>query len=157
MAVNLLFQSLVLGDYRSLLGGVLDRDQNPVQVQRLLDEVKRAFLDAFHGCVDVSMAGDHHNGRIYALGDHLVQHLGSVHSRHLDVTENHIVPFLVHHRKGGRAVLGHIHIVALVTQNLLKGIPDGPLVINNQYLHRNSSLFLPINRTSRFRGTHSSG
>ena len=33
-----------------------------------------------------------------------------------------------------------IHFIALVTQNLLQGVPDGSFIINNQYLHRNSPL-----------------
>ena len=140
LSIDLLLEGLVLRDDRGLLRSVLDRYQDPVQIQRLLDVVKGSLLDAFHSGVNVTVSGNHDDGGVDALGHHLVQHLGTVHPRHLDVAEDHVVLLLVHHREGCHSVLRHIHFIALVTQNLLQGVPDGSFIINNQYLHRNSPL-----------------
>ena len=135
LAVDLLLELAVLLDYADLVGSVLDCDQDPVQVEGLLYEIERAFLDAFHGGFNVAMAGDHYHGGVYAVSYQFLQDFRPIHTRHLDVAENNVEPFLIHLGECGRPVLGDIHFITLVAQDLFQRIPDGPFVVNNQNLH----------------------
>ena len=135
LSVDLLLEDLGLLDKRNLFCSVLDRDQDTVEVERLLDEIKCAFLYAFYGCVDVPMTGNHDDRRIHSHPGKAVEDFHAVHFRHLDVTEYHAVFFLIHHGTALCTVFRHIHIVSFICQNLLQGVTDGPFVVNDQYFH----------------------
>ena len=135
LPIDLLLEDLGLGDEVRLVGGVLEGDQDAVQVQGLADEVEGSLLDAVHGGVDVRVAGDHHDRGLDAVGNELLEDFGAVHAGHLDVTEDRVILLFFRHFTRVGAVFGGIHLVILHLQDLLQGIPDGPLVVNNQNLH----------------------
>ena len=134
-AVDLLLEGLVLRGQADLVRGVLDRDEDAVEVQRLLHEVEGALLDAVHGRVDVGVAGDHDDGGLDAVGDELLKDFGPVHAGHLDVAEDGVVLLLFRHFTGVGAVFGRVHLVIFHLQDLLEGVADGAFVVNNQNLH----------------------
>ena len=131
LAIDLLLEGPVLVDDSRPLRSILDSNKDSIQVKRLLDEIERPFLDAFHRSVDVSVAGDHHDRRINPVCDKFVQHLRSIHSRHLDVTEDDIVFFFIYHGQGSRPVFCQVNIIALIGQNLLKRVPDRSFIVYN--------------------------
>ena len=135
VTVDLLLQGLVLSDNLSPLSGIADGNQNPVEIQRLLYEIEGSLLDAFHGSVDVTVSGHHHHSGLFPILDQFIQDFGSIHSRHLDVTENDTVLFLVDHRQGCRSVFGHLDFITFIPKNFLQRVPDGSLIIYNKYLH----------------------
>ena len=135
LPIDLLLEDLGLGDEVRLVGGVLDGDEDAVQVQGLADEVERAFLDAVHGRVDVGVAGDHDDRGLDPVGDELLKDFSTVHPGHLDVAEDGVVLLLFRHFTGVGAVFGRIHLVFFHLQDLLEGVADGTLVVNNQNLH----------------------
>ena len=55
LSENLLLEIGVLGNDLGALGRVLDGDENPVEVERLLDEIESPLLDTFYGSVDVAV------------------------------------------------------------------------------------------------------
>ena len=135
LAIDLLLEGLGFLDKMHLILRILYGDQDPVKVQRLFDEVERSLLDAVYGSRHISMAGNHHDSRIYTHGSEFREGLHSVHNGHLDVTEDDIIFFLFHHLDTLLAVFGHIHIISFVFKNFLEGVSDRTLIINNQDLH----------------------
>ena len=135
LPIDLLLEDLGLGDEVRLVGGVLEGDQDAVQVQGLADEIEGSLLDAVHGGVDVRVARDHHDRGFDAVGDEFLEDLGAVHAGHLDVAEDRVILLFFSHLASIGTIFGGIHLVILHLQNLLQGIPDGPLVVNNQNLH----------------------
>ena len=135
LPVDLLLEDLGLGDEVRLVGGVLDGDEDAVQVQGLADEIEGSLLDAVHGGVDVRVARDHHDRGLDAVGDELLEDFGAVHAGHLDVAKNCVILLFLSHLASIGTIFGGIHLVILHLQDLLQGIPDGPLVVNNQNLH----------------------
>ena len=140
LAVDLLLEDPGLRHEVGLVAGVLDRDEYAVEVQRLLDEVEGALLDALHGGVYVSVAGDHHHGGLYPGFHEFAEHLYSVHPGHLYVAEDDVVFFLVSSLEAFFAVLGGLHRIAFVGEDLLQRIADGPFVIDYQYLHNTANI-----------------
>ena len=117
---HLFLQVCVFRDDFRTLGGVFDGDKYSVEVQRLLDEVESAFLDAFYSRVDVPVSGNHYDSRVDAVFLQLLQHFRTFHIRHLDITENDIVPLFSGHIQCRRAILGGIHGVTFVGQYLFQ-------------------------------------
>ena len=134
-AVHLLLERLVLGGQHHPVSGVLDRDQDAVQVQRLLDEVEGAQLDAVHGGLDVGVAGNHHHGGVQAHFHEFREHLGAVHPGHLDVAEDDVVFLLFNLLERHEPVFGGIDFVAFVAEDLPQRIADRPLVVYDQNFH----------------------
>ena len=132
---HLLLESLGLADQRTLVRGIFQSNKYPVQVQRFLNEIIRSLLYALHRSIYGAVTGNHHyRSFVSALGQ-FVQHLHSVHARHLDVAEYHIEIAGRSGLKSRRAVLGQRYLVPLELQYLLECIADTPLVIYNENLH----------------------
>ena len=127
-----LLQGLVLCAQVALVQGVAYRDEQPVHVGRLHDEVESAFLDGVHGIVDGAVAGDHDHGYVIVLLD-VLQHLDAVHLGHLDVAQHGIVFLLFHHLYGRGASVGVVDLIVFVLQDLTQHATDGVLVVDNQY------------------------
>ena len=134
-ALDFFLEADGLLDQRGLVGRILERDQDAVQVERLLDEVVGAFLDALDGSVDVAVTGNH-DDRGLAAGFHQgVKHFIAIHHRHLDVAENGVEIVgkgLIH---ALFAVFGGSHLVAFEFQDFLECIADAPFVVDDQDLH----------------------
>ena len=100
------------------------------------------------------MPGDHHHGRLDAHRVELVKDFHPVHVGHLDVAEDDVVLLLLDHLYGYGAVLGHVHVVSFVPEDLLKGVADRPFVIYYKNLHKQcfrllqqiSDIFLSISK-----------
>ena len=97
LTVNFLFEDSCLLYERHLVGSVLDGNEDSIEIERLRDEVECAFLDTFYRCGDVSMSRNHDDSSVTAHFRKFVKHLDSVHSRHLDITEDDAVFFFIHH------------------------------------------------------------
>ena len=147
-AVNLLLEGLVLAGQVHLLGGILDGDQDAVQIQGLLHEVEGALLDAVHGRVDVGVAGDHHHGGVDPHLHQFPEDFHTVHPRHLDVAEDDVEFLFFDLLEGHGAVFGGLDLIALVAEDLPQRIADGPLVVNNQNFH-NGVAFIQQSRHCR--------
>ena len=135
LSIDLLLQNLCLLDQGGLVSCILDRDQNTVQVERLLNKIEGSLLDAFDRSSDVCMAGNHYYRRFNPVGDQFRKHLDTVHPGHLDVAENGIVLFLLRHFASGSPVFSGLNFISFHLENLFERIPDGPFVVNYQYFH----------------------
>ena len=62
LAIDFFLEDFVLFHQVHPFGGVLDGDQDAVQVQGLLDEVEGTLFHAIHGGVDVAVTGNHDDG-----------------------------------------------------------------------------------------------
>ena len=147
-AVNLLLEGLVLLGEGDLVGRILDCNQDAVEVKRLLDKVEGALLDAVHGGVDITVAGNHHNGRVDAHLHTLVEDLDTVHLRHLDVAEDYVILLLAHKIEGHKAVFSLVNLIALIREYFGKGIADCAFVVNYKYLHKRQPISAPFTRAS---------
>ena len=135
-AVNLLFEDFGFFNQGGFVCGVLQGDEDAVQVQRLLDEIESSLFDAIHGGGNIGMTGNHYHGRLYALFYYFGQHLGAVHFGHLDVAEYGVVFFLFGFLEAFLSVFGSFYLIAFHFQDFFQGVTDGPLVVYNQNLHR---------------------
>ncbi len=81
------------------------------------------------------MPGNHYDCGVDSHFSQFVENFHAVHLRHLDVTENHAVFFLLHHLAALNTVFRDIHIIAFVRQYLLQRVSDGPFIINNKNFH----------------------
>lgn len=132
---DFLLQNPGLLHQSGLVRSVLDGDEDSVEVQRLLNEVERPLLDAIDGGGDVAVAGNHYHFGVHAVLLEFLQHLDSVHLRHLYITENNVIMLLLRHFHGGAPVLGRIHGISLIRHYLRQGVADGTFIVNNEYLH----------------------
>ena len=135
LSIDFLFQDLGLADQRGLVRRIFQGDENPVQIQRLLDEVEGPFLDAGNGNIDVRMAGNHDHRAFHSVPQQGFQDFDAVHAGHFDVAENGIEFFLFGFFNAFGAVLGGLDLVLFHLQDFLEGVADGPLVVNNQNSH----------------------
>ena len=74
----------------ALIEGVAHGQENAVEVQRLLDEVKGAHLDGLHRCLHGAVAADHDDAAIDSLFHEGIENFQPVHFGHFDVTKDHI-------------------------------------------------------------------
>ena len=134
-AVDFLFEDFGFLDQIGLVRGILQGDEDAVQVQRLLDEIEGAFLDTVHGRGDIGVAAYHDDGGLDAFLDDFYQHLGAVHLRHLDVAEDGVVLLLLGFLQAFQPVFGRFYLIIFHLQNLLEGVADGALIVYNQNFH----------------------
>ena len=134
-AEDLFLQHLVLGGEGRLVSGVLDGDKDSVQIQRFLDEIESAFLDAVHGSADIGVAGDHHYRAVHFLFRKFGKHFRAVHNGHLDIAENHVVVRGCRGLEALGAVFRNLNFVAFVRKNLAQRVAYCALVVYNQYFH----------------------
>ena len=139
-ALDLLLQADGLLDQRGLVGGILERDQDTVQVERLLDEIISAHLDAFDGRVDVAVAGNHDDRRFAVGFNQRVKYFVAIHHGHFDIAENGIIGVGKGFFDALLAVLGSGYLMAFEFQNILERVADAPFVIDDQDLHDSCDL-----------------
>ena len=136
LPVDALAEDFVLLHEGAFLGGVLDGNEDTVQVEGLFNKIKGAPPHALHGRLDVAVAGDHHDRRLDSVLDQFGEHLHAVHSAgHLDVAEQDVVLLALGHLDGVRSVLRRIDRMVFHLQKLLQGAPDIPFVVNYQNFH----------------------
>ncbi len=149
---------------------VPDRHQELFARRRLLDEVERAGLGRLDGGADSAVPGDDHDGQVVVRGAQLLQHLESVHPRHLDIQEDEVRDLLLGERDAFRSARGLDDVVVVVPQDHPDGSAHLRLVIDDQNacLHRNvlaisrrrpspASAGRPWDRSSRSPGRRRSG
>ena len=121
--------------------GALDGRQQPVEGERLLDEVEGAQLGGGHRRVDAPVARDHDDAGVRMRTLDLLEQHDAIHLGHPDVQQDH-VRRLLRHKPQNLGPLGRRdHTVALVGEDLAYGIPDDVLVVHHQHgslrcLHR---------------------
>ena len=132
LLVELLPQPLVLGDEAVARQGVLERDQDPLALRRLLQEVHGSPPRRLHRRGDVAMPGDHQDRRgRFALGDP-VEDLQPVHAGHLDVEENRVDALRVEARESSLSVGRGQHLITLVLEDHPERIADARIIVNHQ-------------------------
>ena len=139
LAVNFLLEDLVFLGEVGLVRGVLDRDEDAVQVKGFLDEIEGALVHTLDGGGDVGMAGDHDDRRLDAFFHQLDQDFRPFHAGHLDVAENDIIPFFPGQFQALGTVFGYIDRIPFVHQDFFQRIPDRAFVVNYKNLHINRS------------------
>ena len=112
-------QSTVLTPQRGRLHGALHHQQQPVGLERLLQEVIGAALDGADGGFDVAVAGDHHHRHVRV---HLLDHVEQFEpvepaALHPDVLHQERRPTRTDGRQRGMAVGGRADGVTLVLQD----------------------------------------
>ena len=135
LAVYLFLEQLCLAHEAGLVGGVLQGDQDAVQVQRLFYEVIGTFLYAVHCSGNIGVAGYHYHRRLYPFLHQTGEHFGTVHLGHLDIAEDSVVFFLFGLLKALLAVFGHFYLIGFHFQDLFQGVADGTFVVYNQDSH----------------------
>jgi hypothetical protein len=113
-------------------GRVLDRDEDPLAVEGLLDEVERAQLGRLDGGVDGPVAGDHDDVEVGVALPHLRQHLEAVHPGHLDVEQNEVGAGILEPPERLLAVLREHGLVLLVAEDHVHRIADVLFVVDDQ-------------------------
>ena len=131
----LLFEYLGLAYESCLVGRIFYCNQYAVEVQRLLNKVERAQLDAFHSRFNVGVSGNHHDRGVNTHFLYFCQKFGSVQVRHLYVAENHVIMLFCHHLQSDCAILGGIRQVILIFKNTLQSRAYSPFIVNYQYPH----------------------
>ena len=125
----LLFQRFGLHHQVAFVEGVAHRDEQAVEVDGLLDEVERPFLEGFHGGLDGAVSRYHDDGGFHAPCQERVEQLHAVHAGHLDVREDEVEAFPAHGFEGLRPVLGQRHGVLLELEDVLHRAADASLVV----------------------------
>jgi hypothetical protein len=111
-------------------------DENPIGVQRLLEDVVRAPLRRFHSGLDCRMPADHDDDRGRVDFAQPFQSFEAVDPGHLHVEENQMWPeALVLGDAVGR-VVRRANLVALELEQLSERLADSCLVIDDQDFSR---------------------
>ncbi len=123
------------------LGRPSDEIDQPLRLERLLDEVDRPFPHRGDGGVEIAMAGDHQHrdGGIAALD--LLQQLQAVETRALqpDVEQHHRWPALLDRVESRIAVGRGAHGIAFVLEHPAHQLADVGLVVHHQHFKRHYS------------------
>ena len=128
---------------------VPDRDQQLFARRRLLDEVERAGLGRLDGSADGAVARDDHDRQIVVRGPQPLQHLETVHARHLDVKEHQIGRLALGQRDPFRSARRLEHVVIVVSQDHADRPAHFRLVIDDQICVLSSNALSWISRRSR--------
>ena len=115
--------------------------QDPLALERLLDEIERAQLGGFDRGVDVAVARDHDDRHRLDEMPQLLQDFEAVHARHLDVEEHEIRRFTLDQLDAFLAGRRQHHVVAVVFQrSSFNDLRITDLVVDDQdaWLHRDS-------------------
>ena len=123
---------------------IADRDLQPVDIERLGQEVVCPFFHAAHGGIDRGLGGEHDDQhRPFARVD-APQGLHAVHLRHHDVEQDDVDLLLLQHLQTLTAVVRREDLVARLLQVVLEELDDQRFVVDDQYppflIHR-CSLF----------------
>jgi hypothetical protein len=125
-------QALVLRREAVAGDGIGERDENPLALEGLLQEVHRSAAGGFDRGRDVAVAGDHEDRRrAVPLGDP-VENLHPVHARHLDVEQDRVDAIAVESGEGGLSLAGRCDFVALVFQDHPEGVADAGIVVDDE-------------------------
>jgi hypothetical protein len=109
------------------------REEEPVRVERLLQEVEGASLRGFDGGGDGPVPGDHHDLRTRVEVPEPGERLQPVEARHLDVQEDQMWPELGVEADRLAARSGDPHLEIFVLQDLLQRLANALLVVNDQH------------------------
>ena len=115
------------------LQGVLRRDQDAVQIQRLDQEVIRTGFESLYSGLHVAVTRNHHNrtvGRFVCVLE-CREYFHTIHLRHLDIRENQVVSLCLRHLQTLFAVLSHLYFIPLVGKYLAKRVTYPALVVYN--------------------------
>ena len=117
-------------------GGVADRvskgHQQPIGIERLLEEVERTPLGGLDGGGDGPMTGDHHDGdpRIGSL--QTGQDLEPIETGHLHIKHDDMRPELLKQRQPLAARSRRANVHAFVLEHLTERVPDRRLVVHHE-------------------------
>src|SRR4029079_5525448 len=138
LVADLPAEALILAPRLRVVGRRVDEIEQPLGLERLLDEVDRPFPDRRDRGVEVAVARDHqHRKRRIAALD-LLQQLQPVQPRALqpDVQQDHRRAPLLDRVERGSAVGRGAHGIALLFQYAADQVADVGLVIHHQHFKR---------------------
>ncbi len=115
-SLDLRLERDVLRGELSLGKPVSDHEQDPVGIDRFLDEVERAEPRRLDGRLDRAVSRNDDDGELRLGLVEAREHLHPVHPRHLDVEENEIDELVLRLAERLEAVLGENDAVPLVLE-----------------------------------------
>ena len=102
------------------------------RLERFGQVVKRTQFHGVYGRPDVVQTGDHDDIDIRARLLDPAQYFDTVHLRHLDVQDQHIVVILIDQAQRRQAIPGNIDLVVVTAKNALATAQDDLFVVNDQ-------------------------
>ena len=138
-------QFLDLGLEPGRFHGALRDQQQPVDLERLLDVVVGAAADRRDRRLDVAVARDHHHRHVRVLGLEHVEQLQPVEPRalHPDVEENQARPPPRDLVERGIGVMRLPRLVAFVLEDARDEVADVVLVVDDQNVTRHTTSARP--------------
>ncbi len=112
--------------------GILDNQNDFLERERFLDEIKCAELRGPHGRFDAGVSGNHHHHRSHAVLAHAFKCFEAIHPIEPHVEENQIWGPLIETRKtlfAGRYRRG---LIPFVGEDRRKRLADALLVVHNE-------------------------
>ena len=137
-----LAQPGVLAREAPVIERALDRHQEAIGIERLLEEVKGPVLHRLHGRGDRAVAGDHHHTHVRILLLQLLQRLDAIDPLHLDVEQDQVERTEPEGRQRLAPRTGGGNLIPLVAEHLRQDVANRALVVDHQDppLHRRPPL-----------------
>ena len=112
---------------------IADRDEQPVGVERLLEEVECAATGGLDRCLQSTVTRDHDHDRVRVELPQPREGVETVQAGHLDVEERQVGPVLGEEGDAFTPGARRPHLHALILEHLLEGLADACFVIDNEY------------------------
>jgi hypothetical protein len=127
-------QALVLRGQPALVHRVLQREEQLLRRERLLDEVEGAEPRRAHRGLDRAVAAHHHHRQLGVVGAQLLEHRDPVAAGHGDVQQHDVeaAAVLAHRLERRLAVGGGDDLPALVGEQAGQRAADALLVVDDQ-------------------------
>ena len=123
---------LRLRDEDRLLEAVPDRDEEPIPIRRLLEEVEGAELRGLDRGLHRPVPRDHDADEVGMRLLDALEQLQAVHSRHLDVEEREIEAPVGKRVQRGLAALRGANVVILVLEDALERAANRGVVVDDE-------------------------
>ena len=108
-----------------------NRQQNAIQIQRLLNEIVRPFLQCLNSSIHCAVSADHHHMGSNFLFLEQIEHLQPIELGHFDITEDDIKCKLRSQFYSFRTIFSFGDLVILVFQNLPQTAANGSFIIDD--------------------------
>ena len=113
---------------------VAKRDQKPIRVQGLFEEIEGPAAGGIHSRIDRPMAADHHNQRLGIFFTDFPEHFKPIHALHLHVEENRVRTESVEGRERVLAIGRNLHLMIFILEELTEDVSNRSLIVYDQQL-----------------------
>ena len=131
--LELLAQRAVLGDQRLALGGFAHRLDDRHALERLLDEVVRAFAHRLNRGLDRAVRGHQHDFDVRRQLFHRAEELDAVRARHHQVRQHDLDAMSSHELERQLRALRGEHAQPFTLQDLLQARQVARLVVDDEH------------------------